>query len=235
MEFSIEPLGDQCVIIQFFGKEITFLCRHVRALDVQLSKAKIPGVVETVPAYASLAVTYNPLIVQFVSLRESLTNTITSSFKSNVPEGKHFEIPVCYEEMYAPDLGVVAAHSGLTTDQVILRHSQPHYLVAMIGFTPGFPYLLGLPDELSTPRKSTPRHVVAAGSVGIGGAQTGIYSLETPGGWNIIGRTPIRLFRQNNANPSLLSAGDTVKFVPVDEASFRTIKEEADGKREYSQ
>ena len=141
-------------------------------------------------------------------------------------KGRTVEIPVCYDPEFGPDLGLVAKQAKLTPEEVIKRHGKPEYLVYLVGFAPGFPYLGGLPKELHTPRHAKPRMVVPPGSVGIGGQQTGIYPLATPGGWNLIGRTPVRLFRPEENPPVLLRAGDQVKFRAISREEF--AKWEAD-------
>jgi inhibitor of KinA len=129
-------------------------------------------------------------------------------------------IPVCYETAFAPDLEVVAAHAGLSCDEVVQLHVTGVYTVRAVGFSPGFPYLCGLAPALHTPRRATPRTVVPAGSVGVGGAQTGIYALETPGGWNLIGRTPLKIFDAASAAPALFRVGDHVRFQTITGAAF---------------
>ncbi|MNQ86793.1 Kinase A inhibitor [compost metagenome] len=139
--------------------------------------------------------------------------------------GNIIQIPVCYESAYAPDLGEVAAYHQVDEDEIVKWHTSRVYLVYMIGFAPGFPYLGGLDERLVTPRKSVPRTVIPVGSVGIGGAQTGVYPFETPGGWQLIGRTPVRMFRPEAIPPSLLQAGDQVKFEPITSEQFHAFEE----------
>jgi inhibitor of KinA len=145
--------------------------------------------------------------------------------KSRLPDRDLIEIPVCYIGDLAPDLEEVARHSRLAPGEVIQRHSAPEYRVQCIGFTPGFPFLSGLPPELSTPRRASPRSKVSAGSVAIGGAQTGIYPLQSPGGWNIIGRTPLALFDVRRDPPVFLQAGDRVRLRPISHEEFENWKE----------
>jgi inhibitor of KinA len=144
-----------------------------------------------------------------------------------VAEAETIEIPVCYGGAFGPDLAVVAAQARLSLEEVIARHAAPNYLVHMIGFAPGFPYLGGLDARLATPRKAAPRPLVPAGSVGIAGGQTGIYSLPTPGGWQLIGRTPLRLFDPARSQPSLLRAGLRLRFVPISKAEFQRLQHES--------
>lgn len=190
---------------------------RVHALDALLRAAAPTGLVETVP-------TYRALLVKFDALQgsEILEATITRLLEgletaSSRSAGRVIEVPVHYGGEAGPDLEDVARHCGLTPEEVIRRHSAVTYQVAMLGFAPGFAYLLGLPPELATPRLSTPRTRVAAGSVGIAGAQTGIYALPTPGGWRIIGRTALPLFDAQRDEPFWIRAGDRVKMVAVED------------------
>ena len=148
-----------------------------------------------------------------------------SSRKLTLPDRDLIEIPVCYAADLALDIDDVARHAQLTVKEVIRRHSAPEYRVQCVGFTPGFPFLSGLPVELSTPRRASPRSKVPAGSVAIGGAQTGIYPLQSPGGWNIIGRTPLALFDVRRDPPVLLQAGDRVRLCPISREEFDSWKE----------
>ncbi len=188
---------------------------RVHALDALLRAAAPAGLVETVPTYRSLLVMYDP--TQDGAALEATINALLARLDeaARLPQGRLIEVPVCYEGEAGPDLEDVARHCGMTPEEVIRRHSGVTYQVAMLGFAPGFTYLLGLPSELATPRLSTPRTRVAAGSVGIAGAQTGLYALPTPGGWRIIGRTVLRLFDVQRDEPFLIHAGDRVRFVPV--------------------
>ncbi len=188
---------------------------RVHALDALLRAAAPAGLVETVPTYRSLLVMYDP--TQDGAALEATINALLARLDeaARLPQGRLIEVPVCYEGEAGPDLEDVARHCGMTPEEVIRRHSGVTYQVAMRGLAPGFTYLLGLPSELATPRLSTPRTRVAAGSVGIAGAQTGLYALPTPGGWRIIGRTVLRLFDVQRDEPFLIHAGDRVRFVPV--------------------
>jgi len=225
MKFDIEPQGDQCVVIRLGGEDVSILNAKVHAITRLINKERVAGVVEVVPAYVSLGVFYDSEAAAFDDLCASLRSAIVEPKQLEPVAARVFDIPVCYDEPYGPDLASVAESHALTADEVILMHTSALYTVAMIGFTPGFPYLLGLPALLSTPRREQPRQLVAAGSVGIGGRQTGIYSLDSPGGWNIIGRTPLRLFRPSDDEPSLLKAGDAVRFVEISEPLYRTMNE----------
>jgi inhibitor of KinA len=158
-------------------------------------------------------------VYEWVSARVQ-TEIANGSIRLRRSRGSAIEIPVCYDDKFAPDLDQVCYHTGLTAEQVIDLHSGAAYRVNCLGFTPGFPYLSGLPAELNTPRRPVPRKGVPAGSVGIGGNQTGIYPSTSPGGWNIIGRTPMRLFTPQKNPPALLCAGDVVRFRPITRREF---------------
>lgn len=174
--------------------------------------------VEVVPAYSSLAVIFDPLKVTFEDVKkavEPLLDVSTGAFK-----GRKIEIPVLYGGEYGPDIEFVAEYNGLGVDDVIEIHSGKTYRVHFLGFLPGFAYLSPVDERIATPRLERPRLKVPAGSVGIAGRQTGIYPIESPGGWRLIGRTPLRLFDPSREPPTLLQPGDEVRFVPISEEEF---------------
>jgi KipI family sensor histidine kinase inhibitor len=187
-----------------------------------VERAAIPGVIDIVPAYTTILVSFDP--------RQTDPATVMAQVEQAAATGtgeratpREVTIPVVYGGEYGPDLDDVAAHTGLSIDEVIARHTGADYLVACIGFSPGFPYLLGLPPELATPRLPNPRTRVPAGSVGIGGEQTGVYPQATPGGWRLIGRTPLRLFDPEGEDPFLLRAGDHLRFTAISAAQFADL------------
>jgi inhibitor of KinA len=167
------------------------------------------------------ALPYEQMVTQLQQLLPS-----AQAAAADYAPGPLIEIPVCYGGELGPDLDIVASHTQLAPEEVIARHAQPDYLVYMVGFAPGFPYLGGLDARLATPRRARPRPLVPAGAVGIAGLQTGIYSLPTPGGWRLIGRTPLRLFDPSRAQPSLLQAGDRLRFVPISMQEFQCLSHE---------
>ncbi len=209
----ITPVGETaCSVV--FGNNITpDLNYKVHALDQALHTQEIAGIRETVPGYSALLITYDPLVIDFKDIQGTIWNLLKQIEIAPPTESRVIEIPVRYGGMWGPDLPDVAAHCGLSKDAVIRRHTGPLYQVAMLGFAPGFTYLMGLPQQLATPRLPTPRVRVAAGSVGIAGAQTGIYALQTPGGWRIIGRTDMALFKADRKAPFTVHAGDFVRFI----------------------
>ena len=214
----ILPVGEAAFTVEFGDRLDEQLNRQVHALDAVLSIQRFPGIVETIPTYRSLLVMYDPLAVDEAAVRATLQAAVEELHtQRSVPaEGRLVEIPVHYGGEWGPDLEDVAAHCGLTPDQVIRLHTAPIYRVAMLGFAPGFAYLFGLHSSLATPRLTTPRTRVEPGSVGIAGVQTGLYALPTPGGWRIIGRTPMSLFDPARDDPFALRAGDAVRFEAIE-------------------
>ena len=220
------PFGDSALLVEFGDAISLELNRKVTALDEAILKAEVQEVEELVPTYRSLLIRYNPLKTtyeQLVFRIKEIEEKLTES-EAKV-EGRKITIPVVYGEEYGPDLSHVARYHGLIEEQVVKLHSRREYRVYMIGFVAGFPYLGEVPDEIATPRLETPRFKVPAGSVGIAERQTGIYPCEAPGGWQIIGRTPLELFDSIRQPPALLEPGDIVKFEPISEERFRTIRE----------
>jgi inhibitor of KinA len=214
----ILPVGEAAFTVEFGDRLDEQLSRQVHALDAVLSVQRFPGIVETIPTYRSLLVMYDPLVVDEAPVRATLNAAVEKLHaQRSVPaEGQLIEIPVYYGGEWGPDLEDVSAHCGLTPDQVIRLHTASTYLVAMLGFAPGFAYLFGLHSSLATPRLTTPRTRVEPGSIGVAGAQTGLYALPTPGGWRIIGRTPMSLFDPARDDPFALRAGDRVRFVAIE-------------------
>jgi len=206
--------GESCLVAELSDAIDLSVNRRVRALDAALEQARVNGVLEAVPTYRSLAVYYDPLTIGRDALLQQISLLYRSLGTQAEPQSKIVEIPTVYGGECGPDLEFVARHNGLSPEAVIRLHSQPLYQVYMLGFTPGFPYLGDLPERLSVPRLSTPRLRVPAGSVGIGGRQTGIYPIESPGGWRIIGRTSVCLFDPSYDPPTPILPGDTVRFVP---------------------
>jgi inhibitor of KinA len=187
-------------------------------------------VVEFAPAYASIGIFFDPAQAEdFERLTSEIASVLAPPVKRAPKQqrGALHEIPVCYEPEFAPDLAEVAARAAITTDEVIRLHSASEYRVHCVGFLPGFPYLGGLPRELATPRRSSPRTQVPAGSVAIGGVQTGIYPTASPGGWNLIGRTPVQLFDPTRDQPALLRAGERVRFKAITGEQFRALSARA--------
>lgn len=223
---TITPLGDRALLLMVAGQAGEPALARVQHVTRALAAARIPGVRETVPAFTSVALMLDD--GARLSVVEAGVKAVLKRLRAKAAavEGRDWEIPVCYDREFAPDLEQVAEQAELRTDEVISLHSGPEYRVHAIGFAPGFPYLAGLPERLQVPRRATPRTRVPAGSVAIGGAQAGVYPLDTPGGWRIIGRTPRLLFEPHVEPPAWLQAGDRVRFRPILREEFDRLREE---------
>ena len=222
--FNITVAGDSAINLEF-GNVISEKTNGIiRAAAQTLEADPIDGVIELVPTFCSLMVVYNPCVVGY----DELTNQVRGKLRGLVATtgGIHrvVKIPVCYGGDFGPDLPDVAEHAGMSADEVIAIHSGHDYLIDMLGFLPGFAYLGGLDERLHTPRLATPRTRIEPGAVGIGGAQTGIYPLASPGGWRIIGRTPVRPYDPDREPPILYAAGDYLRFVPITPQEFSLIE-----------
>lgn len=218
-----EPASDQSLLI-YFGEKITIRAHEqIRKLLHLLEAEPLPGLRNLHPAYCSLLVKFDALKLSHEKLEKQLRKLLVRSEKIKLPEPREVEIPVCYGGEFGPDLAEVAVLCNTTSEQVIKLHSSRSYLVYFLGFVPGFAYLGELSEELVTPRLPTPRKKVPAGSVGIAGNQTGVYPFETPGGWRLLGRTPVSIFRTDRDGLSLLSIGDRVRFVPISQERFAEL------------
>lgn len=221
--------GDKAIFVEFGDTIDPELNRRVRHLMLAIEKARVPGVIETVPTYRSLLVYYEPLQVSPGKLRKTLYLLAQQSEQSEFPKPKILEIPTVYGSEYGPDLEFVATCNSLSAQEVIEIHTGTPYLIYMLGFIPGFPYLGGMSPRIATPRLKTPRIKISAGSVGIAENQTGIYPAESPGGWQIIGRTPLKLFEPSREPPALLQAGNYLTFSSITPGEFTRIREEVEG------
>jgi len=222
---TMMPLGDSAVMIRFTQEISPTVHGQVWQLTRYLNDCPFVGFLECVPGYASIGVYYDSSQTTFAQVEAHVGEgywTRRAGVASTDPDEIQIcSIPVCYGGEFGPDLEEVAAHCGLSLDEVIQLHSQGIYSVYMIGFTPGFAYLGGLPEEIMTPRKAVPRRIVPTGSVGIAGQQTGVYPVASPGGWQIIGRTPVPMLRLGNEErPSLLRVGDIVRFSAISTGEF---------------
>jgi len=216
--------SDQSLLL-YFGQEITPQANEqVRKLLRLLEQEPIVGVRNLHPAYCSLLVNFDARKWQHEELQETLSSYLQRLEAVNLPPSREVEIAVCYGGEFGPDLNDVAALGGMTRGQVIELHASTSYRVYFLGFAPGFAYLGELPEALVTPRLAMPRKKVLAGSVGIAGNQTGVYPFETPGGWRLLGRTPLQMFRTDRRELSLLSIGDRVRFVPISRERFSELQ-----------
>lgn len=221
------PLGDRAVTITLGDTIDLATHRRVRAVSAALDARRPAGVVDQAPAFASVTVHYDPARVAgnratspYDRLIAELDALLSQVHDDDLPPPQLVEIPVCYGGELGPDLDDVARQHQLTPQDVIDLHSGAEYLVYMVGFMPGFAYMGGLPAQLATPRRATPRTAVPAGTVGIGGSQTGVYPLESPGGWNLIGRTPVKIFDIAREPATLLTTGDHARFVSISARDF---------------
>jgi inhibitor of KinA len=237
---QITALGDSALIVRVrdrFEDAPEETLSDVLAALRRLENAQIPGVIELAPAYTTVAVFFDPMVVANAApspdqALDCLTERVRAAVAPQARRGhgraaafpvRLVEIPVCYDPEFALDLDHVASQAKLTRTKVVDLHSKAEYCVSCIGFVPGFPFLAGLPKELATPRRATPRKEIPAGSVAIGGAQTGIYPLRSPGGWNLIGRAPLHLFDPEKTPPAFLRAGDRVRFRAITREEFEAL------------
>jgi KipI family sensor histidine kinase inhibitor len=216
--------SDQSLLV-YFGKKITRAAHEqIRKMLRLLEMEPVAGIRNLHPAYCSLLVKFDALKLQHEELEAILRRYLVWLDEVKLPEPRLVDIPVCYGGEFGPDLDEVCAMRGLTAAQAIQLHASAEYLVYFLGFVPGFAYLGELPNELVTPRLATPRRRVAAGSVGIAGNQTGVYPFATPGGWRLLGRTPIKMFQSESEGLSLLTIGDRVRFTPIDAERFTALE-----------
>jgi KipI family sensor histidine kinase inhibitor len=214
------PIGERGLTVEL-GNEISIAINaQVRALAIGIEAAGIPGLTEVIPTYRSIGVEYDPLVTTFEDMQARIREVAAHLDPQGLGTPKLVQIPTVYGGEYGPDLPFVAEHAGLSVADVIRLHTGTEYHVYMLGFTPGYVYLGGLPERLHTPRLSSPRIRVPRGSVAVGGSQTGIYPVESPGGWRLIGRTYLTLFDPSKEIPTLMLPGDKVRFVPIGEADY---------------
>jgi inhibitor of KinA len=235
---EITPLGDSALILRI-GDQLQDASEQtvnqVLGAMHRIERAQLQGIIELAPAYTTLAVYFDPVrvidggadpgdVVDW--LTKKLNDALGKSrrLRRDKAHTRSIEVPICCDSEFALDLEQVARHAKLSPAEVVDLYCASTYCVGCIGFTPGFPYLLGLPQKLATPRRASPRKEIAAGSVAIGGEQTGIYPLRSPGGWNVIGRTPLQLFDPQNNPPALLNVGDRIRFRAITRDEFEPLK-----------
>ena len=217
-------MGDRALLVELGEGIHRDVNRAVQKLFYGLDQVQSGAIRELQPGYRSLMIVYDPLKISLPALKARIESVFQALDRFRPPEPAHLQVPVAYGGEFGPDLQWVAQHHGLSTEEVVQLHSKITYRVYMLGFTPGYPYLGEVPEEIATPRRETPRVRVPMGSVGIAQRQTGIYPVESPGGWQILGRTPLKLFDPRRRPPSLLQAGDRVSFIPISQEEFYSWK-----------
>lgn len=235
MTVQFKPLGDSAVLV-YFGNTISEDVHYLIKKFIHILESNwFDGLIEIVPSYTNVCIYYDVMTIHkwkpldrspYEKIVAHLQTLLEKEMEISEEKNRLIEIPVCYGGKYGPDLAELASLHHLSEEQVIEIHTQKDYLVYMLGFAPGFAFLGGLDERIATPRKETPRLKIPAGSVGIAGKQTGIYPFETPGGWQIIGRTPLKLFLPDQHPPTLLRAGDRVRFIPISEKEFLALEGE---------
>ena len=219
--------GDAAVTIEFGETVAPEINDRVRIFAQAVEGLRLGGLIEIVPTYRSATVYFDPVVIEISPLAERLLALAKSLPPPNPCPSRLVDIPVAYGGEFGPDLADVTSFARLSIEETIALHTSVEYRVYMLGFSPGFPYLGPVPDAIAMPRLPTPRAKVPAGSVGIAGTQTGIYPLDTPGGWRVIGRTPLRLYDQARPKPFLLEPGDSVRFVRIDRQEFERLAAKA--------
>jgi inhibitor of KinA len=235
---EILPFGEAAILVEFGKGILPETHGRVNALTEYLDCCSLPGMIEYVSAYSSVTIFYDPIKIKKRQIESvegekkssyQILSTLLKEIISKLGTGathapRVVEIPVCYGGDFGPDLEYVAEHNKLSIEKVIDIHASGKYLVYMIGFAPGFPFLGGMSEMIATPRRQSPRMSIPPGAVGIAGMQTGVYPITTPGGWQLIGRTPLALFRPTDNPPSLLQSGDIIRFVPISYQEYETIR-----------
>ena len=225
MKPTISPVGDRAISIDFGQVIDPKINRHIRQTIERIKELQLDGIIELVPTYCALLVEYDAMLYSYSDICKSMESILAEGMTDTTNElVTVVEVPTVYGGEFGPDLSFVASHNHLSEDEVISIHSGTDYLVYMLGFIPGFTYLGGMDPRIATPRLSSPRTLIPAGSVGIAGEQTGTYPSDSPGGWQIIGRTPVTMYDMSKAQAALLNAGDYVRYVPIDEREFHRIK-----------
>jgi inhibitor of KinA len=218
------PAGDRGVVVELGNAISPQINERVRGFLLVLEDANLDGIVSVNTTYRSLLIEYDPLRLPYGKLLEALQQLESRLYSTKLPPARVLEVPTLYGGEFGPDLDFVAQHAGISKEEVIRIHHSTEYLIYMLGFTPGFSYLGGMDPTIETPRLKSPRGKIPGGSVGIAGKQTGIYSIDSPGGWQLIGRTPIRLYDPDRQPPILHQTGDYIRFIPITREEYDSIE-----------
>lgn len=222
----IKPCGDRALLVSLGDTIDEAVNKKVNKLNEKLIQAALPGVEDTVPTYCSLLVNYSSKFAIYSQLKLEIEKLAANLDETETKEGRLLRIPCCYGGHFGPDMDFAVEHTGLPREEIIERHSAPVYKVYMLGFLPGFVYLGGLDPRLELPRLKSPRLAIPRGAVGIGGTQTGVYPMESPGGWRLLGATPLEFYDPDRPEPILCRAGDRIKFEPVSSCDYYDIRQE---------
>lgn len=222
------PLGDTAFLIKIGNDISTETHIKVQNFTKLLEEKKLKGIIEVTPAYNEILISYNPGVLNYKELIGELKKLEKEEITQNKEPKRTLYIPVCYEAEYALDMEIVASENNISINEVVKIHTSGEYLVYMLGFTPGFCYLGGMDQKIATPRKETPRALIESGSVGIAGKQTGIYPIDSPGGWQIIGKTPLELFNPESEPYFFIEPGNYLKFYEISKSEFETIKKQVE-------
>jgi inhibitor of KinA len=222
--FRYFPLGDSAFIVKAGNDISPDTHKKIRNFAHEIDSENIEGIIELIPAYNEIQVCYNPDKIYYTDLLHRLQNLEKKAAKSKKSKIKLIYIPVCYEKEFSIDISEVAKVNKITEKELVKIHTEAEYLVYMLGFTPGFCYLGGMSEKISAPRKENPRNKIEAGAVGIAGNQTGIYPIDSPGGWQIIGKTPLKLFDPERNPEFLIESGNYLKFYSITKTEFVEIK-----------